>query len=250
MNSQNDIIELIDLYLGNKLDPDERRKFEQDLVDRPEMAEELKGHKLMIDGIRLHGRKILLNKIRAWDEEMGSSGESDISPTKTVAFRWYYAAAAVVILILSIFTLIDPLGDGYEGIVAQHYQPYVYISELKRGEPKTVDPSQLIFDYYDRGEYQETIKLINGIAEADRSDLMQFLLANSYQALDEFKDAIPVYEKIINSNSAYIQGAKWYLALCYLSEQKPDEARTLLDELTVSKSSYAPKSAKLLEELD
>ena len=108
----------------------------------------------------------------------------------------------------------------------------------------------MIFDYYDRGEYSEAIRLIDKISKAERSDLMQFLLANSYQALGEFNHAIPEYKGIISSNSAYIQGAKWYLALCYLSEQKPEEAKVLLNELSVSKSSYAPKSIKLLEDID
>jgi tetratricopeptide (TPR) repeat protein len=106
-----------------------------------------------------------------------------------------------------------------------------------------------IYTLYNQGDYAQTIQLINKLDKAQRNEETDFILANAYQAVNNYGEAIVMYEKIANSESLYARGAKWYMALCYLSLEKPNEARAILEKLQNTKSSYAEKAKELLEEI-
>lgn len=250
MNKQKNNMELIDQYLKDHLSPEDREDFEDHLKNDPEFRQGFEQHKTLVDGIKLHGRKTLRNKMKGWDDEMIALNDGINNGKKLHSFRWYYAAAAITFLIVSLAIIYSNLDSGYEKVLAAHYQPYIYIPDAQRGEGRASDPNESIFMSYDRGEYKQTITSINEIDEADRTDIMNFLLANSYQAEKEYQNAIQVYEKIIESKSFYLSGAQWYVSLCYLSINQPDKAVPILNELKNSNSSYAPKSKELLMELE
>ncbi len=250
MNNPMENIEKFDQYLQELLEEDQREDFEKKLENDAELKKDFLRHQVLVDGIKLHGRKALLDEMKSWDNEIKSIGFEPTEEKSISFFKWYYAAAAISIILVTIAVLYSSLNTGYDRIVASHYQPYTYISDIQRGEAIEENPTDKIFQYYDQGNYQQTVQLINEVPESQRSELMSFIQANAYQAMEDYERAIPIFDSIADSNSVYAFGSKWYLSLCYLSVDQPDKAVTLLNELKATNSSFAPKAEKLLNDLD
>ena len=249
MNDQTNRMDYIDRYLEKSLTPEEEKIFEQNLQNDTELMQELSSHRLFVDAIKLHGRKDLRRMMSEWDDQSDETFEIHSEPEKRSTFRWYYAAAAMLILLVSVFVIVQYIDDDQGDIVARYYEPYVFIPEQTRGAEEVVQSAQIFYDY-EHGQYEKVIESIKQSDASDRSDLLQFLLANSYQALDKYEEAIPIYEFIIRTNSDYVLGAKWYLSLCYLSTDRPTEAKSILQELSKAPSSFARKAEGLLLEIE
>lgn len=249
MNDQTNKLEILDKYLEKSIGPEEEKLFEKELRDDPELKQELLSHKLLVDGIRFHGRKSLKREMSRWDSQLDENPEESIDQPVIRSFRWYYAAAAVIILIVSVVVIMQNIDSGQDNIVASHYEPFVFMPEQTRSEAHEPEFAQL-FQYYEHVEYLKTIELINQIEVSERPDIVRFMHANALQAVDNFDEAIPIYESLVKSNSDYLTGAKWYLSLCYLSVNRTSEAKEILADLSQVSSSYANKALKLLNDLE
>jgi tetratricopeptide (TPR) repeat protein len=250
MNDQNNKTDIIEKYLDDQMKPDEKRRFEEDVLNDPEFKEEIKKHQLLIDGIRLHGRSQLLHKTKEWDAELGAVPKAETIHRAISPFRWYYMAAAIVIIIVSVAVIYSNLNTGFDRVVAAHYEPYSYIPDTQRSE--STEPSAIdeVFRNYDRQEYAKVIDLVNDMEPSDKTEIFSFLQANAYQATGENTKAIHAFSEIANSDSMYATASKWYLALLYLSEKQPDRAMPLVEELMKSNTSFSPKANKLMKDLD
>lgn len=250
MNDQNNKIDIIEKYLDNQLKPADRQRFEMDVLNNPELKEEIRKHQLLIDGIKLHGRSQLLNKTKEWDAEIGAVPNSESSSRIISSFRWYYLAAAIAFIIVSVAVIYSNLNAGFDRVVAAHYEPYNYIPNTQRSEnrePRAIDE---VFQNYERQDYANVIVLVDALDESDKAEISSFLQANAYQATGENIKAIRAFSNLANSGSMYATASKWYLALCYLSEKQPEKAMPLLKELADSNTSFAPKAEKLMNDLD
>ena len=145
--------------------------------------------------------------------------------------------------------LFTNLGQDYAQISSLHYKPYDQFQSTFRGENEEQDPKKAIFYAYDRGDYEETIEKIQSLEPIDRTEQTNFMLANSYQATEDFEKATDLYTKIIGMDGVYASPSRWYLALCYLSTDQYAKAKPLLDELAVSTSSYSRNAKELLKDL-
>jgi len=250
MNSQKEYIEKFDQYLENKLNTDEKEKLKEKLKNDTKLLQEFEEHQKFVDGIKLHGRKQLLNEIEKWDNELDSSDVIDKPERRIGSFRLYYAAAAIIFLVVSAVIIYTNLQTGHENLVAKHYQPYEYIPSTQRGETEARNQKEQIFNLYDQGKYAEVLSMVEEIDESNRTDLLMYLQANAYQALEQHQSAMPIYDQVIAMNTTYAQGASWYLALCHLSEGQSEKAIILLEELQKSNSPYASKAINLLFELE
>ena len=249
MNDQTKYNELFDRLLDGTLNEQEAAKLRSEIEKDPELAGKFEQHKLAVDGIRFHGRKEMLEKVKEWDKAL--NGEKTIASHGLKRRQgFYYAAASLVFLLGVAYLFSTTYFRGYQQLAASYYEPYKYMPSVTRGESKGENTLEEIIDYYDRGEYRSVIMKLNEFDDTQKTPLSEFVLASSYQALDRYKNAAPIYEKIANSSSIYATPAKWYLALCYLSMKKPDLAVPLLESLQKGNNAYAAKASELLKELE
>ena len=250
MKANQNEIEVIEQYLEGSLDSETRRMVDAKISTDKDYAGDIEQYKLLMDGIRYTGRKNFHSKLKKWDAEL--SDDIDVVKEKTLQmqFKWYYAAAAITFFMVASFLIYSNLSSGYDRIVADHYQPYNNYTETKRGEETDKNSLEEIFEHYDRGEYTQALQMIQNLDANQKTARVNFILANVYQAMKNYNEAIPIYGQIIESGSIYTNGSKWYMALCYLSTDNVEKARPLLKELKVSNSSYSPKAKSLLKDLD
>ncbi len=249
MSNHSDYTDLFDSLLDGTMDGQEAAEFKARLKNDPELAKNLEQHKLVVDAVRYHGRNKLLSKVKRWDVGMDSGKSGDIHDRGKR--RWIYAAAAsLALLLVAGYLLFTNLDIEYKRLAANYYEPYKFMPTATRGE--TVKESALdeVINFFVRGEYNKVIVILIEMDESQRTDSGDFMLANAYQAMEQYEEASRIYEKIANSSSLFARPSKWYLALCYLSLEKPERAEMLLKKLKEGNNVYATKARKLLRELD
>lgn len=250
MSNQHDKLDTIEKYLDNQLNSSEKEKFEEELLKDTELKEEVRQHRLMIDGIKLHGRKMLLDKTKEWDRELGAIPDNHFVQSTTNSFKWYYLAAAISLIIVSVFVIYSRMNEGFDRVVAAHYEPYNYIPDIRRSDDSELNDLDEIYQNYELGRYAQVIDLINLKDESEMTDMLSFLQANAYQATGETQKAITAFVDLVNSDSIYATASKWYLALCFLSEKQPEKAMPLIMELKSGNNSYKLKAERLLSDLE
>lgn len=249
MTSKKNSLEQIEEYLEDTLSTDERLKFDSELNQNPQFLEEFNQFKLLVDGIKFAGRQDLMDSMNNWDKEFGETKPA-AKQVKLQQNKWYYAAASVVVLVSSVALLYFNAMTDYSSIAEDYYQPYIYIPDVQRSADTQVNTIDEISQFYDNSQYQRTIDAINEIEENERTDLMNFLKANSLHALKDYELAMPIFKSLIESDSPFAFSSKWYLALCYLATEKPERAEVLFRELAGSNTSYSVMSKDILQELN
>ena len=250
MSKQQNEVEFIEQFLEGSLDKEKKRMMEDKISQDEDYAKDFEQYKLLIDGIKYSGRKKLLTKIKKWDLDFSDDFESESKHLVRIPFRWYYAAASIAFFIIAGFLIYSNINSGYDRIVADHYTPYNYNSEIKRGDKIEKNSIEHIFQYYDHGEYIQFIQMINKLEDGQKTEQVNFILANAYQATENYDEAIILYGSIIDSGTSYSTASKWYLALCYLSVDNVAHARLLLEDLKGLTTFYSPKAKNLLEDLN
>ena len=241
--------DLIEQYLVGSLDKENKRLIEERIAKDENFAEDIEQHKLLIDGLKYSERKKLYSKLKKWDMELSDDIEVESKHTIGQPTNWYYAIASIIFFSAVSFLIYSNFYSGYDRLVADNYKPYTYIPEVKRGDKIEKNSIEHIFRYYDRGDYNQTIQLINKLEDDQKTEQVNFIMANTYQANKNYFDAIKLYERILNSGSIYVSGSKWYLALCYLSTNNVEQAIPLLEELKGSSTSYSLKAENILKDL-
>lgn len=250
MKKYQENIDLIEKYLEGTLDEEHKREVEEAKENDKAFAEQLNAYKFLMDGIRYSGRKELHQKMKEWDSELIDIPEKDTKVISIRNFKWYYIAASFILFMAAGIVIYTNLDSGYEGLVADYYKPYDYIPNIQRGEKADENPMTSICLFYERSDYQATIQAIEDLDQDRRTPDLDMLLASSYQAIGNYEEAIKLYRELAEGNSKFDRDSKWYLALCYLSINDPDQARSILEKLKDLNSYYGPKAQNLLEDLN
>ena len=250
MKKHQDNIDQIEQYLEGNLDEKERIKVEESIASDSKFATDVENYKFLMDGIKFSGRNSLYQKLQDWDQELSENITIGEQNSKIRKFKWYYAAASIVIFVVAIGLVFTNMFSGYERVAANYYEQYDHYSGNTRGDKSDASSLSSINQYYDQGRYGETIDLINKLDLSFQSEEIRFLLANSYMALEKFDEAIILFKEVSGGTSGYRFESKWYLALCYLYINELDPALPLLEEISLSASSKSVEAKRLLEDLN
>lgn len=227
--------EQIEAYLLERCSPEERAAFELRLAADPALAETVRLHHKMMQGVEELGFRAMLDEIHA-------AGNPRVVP-------WYQqprilSIAAVVLLLLS-FAWIwlpqrQPAGQ-WAGI------------ELAPGLPTTLGPAATVaFDEgmnaYKLGQYAEAESYWLPLLEArPTADTLLFFLGQTALAQQQDRLAIERLEAVRRqAESPWQLDASWYLALAHLRQDDQAAARPLLEALQGSPNKWQQAAADLL----
>lgn len=243
-------IEEIEHYLQGMLNEEGQVKFEESIANDKDLAEKVETYKLLIDGIKYSSRKDLKEKLDTWDQDLPSHLEGHETVTNRRRISWYYIAATISFFVIASALVYMNIDTGFQGVVAKHYKVYEHPSTGVRGDADAKKSLNAVVKYYDLGQYEKTIEIANQLELGQRTTEIDFILANAYMAINSIEEASVLFEEISTSDGMYKNASKWYLALCYLSNENPDQALLLLNELKNSTSSYSDNAVKLLRDLN
>lgn len=263
-------IDLIERYLDEDLDPAELEHFNKKLAQDPDFRQLYQEMELLVEGIRISARKTTLEEKLANLEKSlpfrKSKREVEDTPVISLWERaWQYkgaVAAAVAMLFVATFVLITQDFKTDPGkLYAENFEPFPNVGPGNTRSAEK-DDRQRAYECYDRGNisqekgnytlafdnYTQALEIFENL-ELQTADLLY--ASNAYMAVGEIGKAEPLLEQVIERGTGLSIHAKWYLALCYLKEEKLDSAKFLFTELKdLGGEDYHLKASLILEKIE
>jgi tetratricopeptide (TPR) repeat protein len=261
MEMTQELFEKIEAYIFNRLSPPERELFEEEVKENPDLKIELEKHKDIFFGmeanyLRKRSADILNEVKKELAEEEQTNNVVDMTPQRS---RWmFYAAAAVIILLLGIgyifvwnYNSIAQSQDSAK-LFAESFSMFPKPGNTMSApsEPKTrISEAMATYNSqsedstsFERAEKELEILLM----DTPENDTIQFFLGVISLKKDKPEKAIEYLVKV--KNSVYTPHAQWYVALSYLKLNELKKAKLLFEEMAEDTSHPKSfKSSKLLE---
>lgn len=248
MNNTNPYTELVIRYIGDQLKPEEKKKFEADLLINGLLKEEYENQKVMNTMLADETLHNLYDTVNNVEEEL----EKEEIGRRRRMYIWYGAAASVLILFTLSFLLPITRKDGIgETLYAENYKTASSIVS-NRSVPEDLLPLETALKAYDKLQFSNSSQLFEEHLKTEPKNISaQFYLGLSYMELNKIEDAI-LHLKLFTEleTNVYSDQAHWYLALCYLKIENMNEAKVILNQI-VAKSQFQKENAKaILKQLE
>lgn len=246
MNAE--VIEKIERYLADEMEPQERQDFELQL----QTDEELKNIFYLYNSINntMKAEEVSddENKLAATLQQLNRKYILTDSKVKQGNFRkWITAAAAVLILVFCGIYFLSDRNMSAEKL----YAAYAEHSALQVQLRGTVADSlaETAAAKFNSKSYYAALPLLQEFLKLQPEDIqMKFSLATCYLELDRYNDAEKMFSEIAAGKTAYAAAGGWYLALTALKQKDIKTCRSRLQSIPQS-SSYHARAAVLLRKL-
>jgi tetratricopeptide (TPR) repeat protein len=161
----------------------------------------------------------------------------------------FLLAASLLLLVILSSILIYTAKPSSDNLYAQYYSRYdaCYIT---RGNSET-DALVLAIQLYDKKQYSDAISHFNKILKTDtKNTAAYFFIGISYMEVNSYEKAIESLNIVIaQKDTAFLEHAEWYLALCYLKTNKVNLAKNILNQIAVSDNYYHSQAIELTRKL-
>jgi hypothetical protein len=185
--------------------------------------------------------------------EEGKGAIKMLQPKKWLINKWYLLAASIIILISVSVILLKSVSSptDYSSLYTAYYQPYFFVVDQTRSSDTNIDSlANEATELYKNGNYQQALELSARVLEINSKHVKaKFLHALCLIEAKKFKAAADEIKQILSGYDSYQLESKWYLALCFLQLDKPDDAKGLLSELSLSKNLYQKRALELLDKI-
>jgi hypothetical protein len=230
-------------YLNNELPPEEKLQFEIKLKTNSEFKKKFDLYKettLFLNHKFSASTTDFKQNLQSISKEYFS--ENQQKPTKVIAFKpWYFAAAASVTIVLGTWFGMQNNNPNY-GDFNQHENAYF----IERGEVDTnLRNAQ---DFFNNHEYNKAVIAFEKIKDINKPEL-QYYFAIALIETNKYQKAESLLKHIQQGKSSYKEKAIWFLALSKLKQDKIKECKTVLKQMSKDAEDYE-KAQQLLNELD
>lgn len=254
---QEELQELIELYIRNQLKGDALHQFEKAMSQDEDLANEVRFARDLEDAFeetRLEkelGQQLqFLNKKYAAEY---ASAENSVSAGRVVPFyqRHWKVAATILLLIVGGFLIWNNVSTNPTDIYANYYEPYnpSFVRDTNQVEANYLKAITL----YKAKKYNEAIPLLENIPDTiSEQKIVLLLLGNAYlndtpPALDK---AILIFQNLSNdATHLYTETATWYLGLAHLKAGNRETAKGIFQKLANENiGKYASLSKEILSQ--
>jgi tetratricopeptide (TPR) repeat protein len=240
MNESN-TFERIEQYLAGALTKEEQLSFENQLQDDRELKQELTKHHQAHQVVNLYAREQIKQRVKSIQVSRSQSA----APTML-----YRLAAAVVLVALTVGGYLVTYQNYSDAAIAGiHFEPYpnrlTTMGELK---------DESFFEamtYYDQGDYQNALSSFALVESgSEHYEAAQLYLGIAHYSLDQYDQAVKIFQVLAPSSGAYAEAANWYLALSYLQLQQHQNATPILRQIAAADAYKAEQAREILDKLD
>jgi hypothetical protein len=230
-------------YLNNELPPEEKIQFEIKLKTDNEFNKEFELYKettLFLNHKFSKNTTDFKQNLQSISKEYFS--ENQQKPTKVISFKpWYFAAAASVAIVLGTWFGMQNNNPTYEDF-NQHENAYF----IERGEADlNMKNAQ---DFFNNHQFNKAVVAFEKIKNIHNPEL-QYYYAIALIETNKYHKAESILKSIQQGSSAYKDKAVWFLALSKLKQEKINECKNVLKQISNDAEDY-DKAQHLLNKLD
>jgi tetratricopeptide (TPR) repeat protein len=242
----------IEQYLDKELAEKQRVNFENELYENPDLKADVSLHKEVDLAAAETDIMQLRNELRELHATMSVREEKSVirldSRMKSALVRY---TAAVVVLIafgLSLFFRFQPVNN--KALYAK-YSLQTEATTVSRSIEENDRYLRLGNELFNTRHYEEAALLFQIVIDRDDSNAIpQFFLANSFQHMKKYPEAIEGYEKVVaHKGNTYKQLAEFNIGLCYLVQNDKKRAVSQFQRILRNGNFYAPEAKAILREL-
>lgn len=259
-----DAKELLDKFVNQELNSQEKEELKALIKKDPEFKKEFVQEKAMQATIRARKKAQLKQELQGFAQatkaKQANQETQSEQPKKAKIIglntrRIVMAIAASLTLVLVSYFVFQNQTD-YAGLYADNYKVYSYGLSMKRGNEENLIEGEKA---YLAKDFQQAITyFLPMLKESDEKlkeagfskSLVHMYLGNSYLNTDQYQLAVQSFQKVVDSNDDTFQkDATWYLALSYLKLEDKGNAKQYLNQVIQEKSIYSKDAQKILGEL-
>lgn len=251
-------LEKIIKYLDGEVIGEEKQAFEKKLEGDVSLQEKLNLVKDINATLADENLNSFVTKIQqiqsSVNHKSSAKNNSDIEGKKNSAIilkrRFLSAAAVLLIMAISSIFYLNFAGPKNERIYNQFYQKYES-SLITRSDNNETSALIAAIQLYDKGNYPGAIARLSDLLQKDNSNTTaRFFIGLSYMETKTYDKAIANFNAIMaEGDTAFIEHAEWYMALCYVRTNQIKQASDLLKHIAESNSYYKVKAADLLKKI-
>lgn len=254
--------DLIDLYLLDRLSPQERKDFEEEMRKDDALRKEVEAMQHIVIGFERKAEAEAVNAMHTLSEEQvisiiaNKGGRYKRSAKKTRLFPVLIGVAAIIALLFYIG--FQPKYSSEE-LYADFYTPFVYEYLPSRGGTLTTDQEDLLeqaIAEYNLGSYAKALALFDkmtaNISAGQVPEEVVFYTALCLVQTGKESMALEKLESLVSLNdSEFRDDAQWSLALLYLKFGERKKCRNILYDILNNKNSlYFGDANRLFEKLE
>lgn len=249
MNHDKMRLEQIEHFLQDELNDAERTEMEKLLHEDDEFRKAFEEYQLLVEGIKYAGRNSLMDTFKSI-EERNYRNKPAQKPVRSLRKYYIGLAASIALLLISYMGVERFYFKTPEKVAASFFEPYpVLVGGTTRSADEERSSLELAMQLFETEKFVDAIKILERL-DTENQELVNFYLANAYQATGAYNRSITVYRQIIDENGVFKEQAEWYLALAYLSTEQLDLAKDQLVSIKNSGGDYAEKANKVLNSID
>ena len=193
----------IDQYLLNKLDLEEKRKFQEELETNPELMKEVKKRATIISGIEALGNEKMAERIKIVRQEMIEEEAKSITSqkkTKGKIIKLILSVAAASALFFFCWQFIANQKNTPEQLFAQTYEPYT--ASISTRDATAEESLTQANEYYNAEKYKDAIPLLKtALSNQPKNSNLELALGNAYLSSHQIDLAISHFQNIIQRPS-------------------------------------------------
>ena len=237
---------LINKHLDQTMTDEEQHLFDTLMEESADFRKELEQVQVLVAGVKAVEKAEAIARIKeafvAFDQER--------SPTRKLTGRklWPLGIAASLLLMafLAYFLLSETKPISPLAVYESYYEIFPADAETRSGKG-----SLEALRYYEQGQYDAAIPLLEELSEDSGNALIPVYLANAYLQINNPHQAIQALENRISStDSTYSsQFFQWYLGLAWLKAGDQQQALVFFGQLAKKEGVYQKKSQEIIDKL-
>lgn len=237
-------IELIEKYIDNSLSDSEVSLFHQKVQQSVEFSEQLELAQKAIKDIRKDYQPLTKKELF----EIFEHSKKGIKK-KTKIRKLSLIAAAISLILCSLFVLNDDSENIHQTLFMEYYQEYPTRPIFRDINQK--DNLSMAIQAYERGQYKNALPLLLDQFSKESDLNLPIYIGNCFLAQDDMDQAIIFFKLAEQSSQEEIQAhAKWYLALSYLKSEKTQDSKETLASIIDLKQLYFKEAQALLNKIE
>lgn len=232
----------IDRYVNDQMEGEERVQFEQRMREHVELAESVHMHRDVQAGIEYHFMKELKQELIRSDQKKAES--------RTMAFL-AVAASILVVIGLGVTYLLLNNNSTNKDLFAAYFEPYpnIIAPVSRSGDTGAYEG---VMQLYETKRYAEAIPGFTSLIDehSERTGLI-FYRGIAYLSINEPEKAAADFKAVVAADEdAFVEPARWYLALSRLKMGKEAEAREGFEKIKNSGGAMSAQADQILEDIN